>query len=252
MGHIAITVVCTNAYFILGLRFIKKFNKFYKGLHTITYCVFTDTDPTMYLEGVNNVVYFNTVHNSWRDGTNSKFRNIMLMKDIDFDYAFYFDADTDIRSDFDDWFVGDSVGGEHFLSKEMIKKNTLNYEYNALSKAYIPASSKLKKMYFLGAFFGGARKPLFDMCAKLINWQSEDAINGIYPVCDDESYINRFFHFNPPSHLVPIEKFRFVISCKGGIEHTRDARKSVDLQKKQILEHPAKVFEIKEGSVVFS
>ena len=136
--RIGIVIICTNCYFILGLRFIKKFDKYYKGNYDITYCIFTDTDPAPYLIGINNYLYFHNSHNKWCDATNSKFQNILLLKESGLDYIFFFDADTNIHREFNDWFIGDIVGGEHFNNIDMIRNCHFNYEHNELSVAYIP------------------------------------------------------------------------------------------------------------------
>ena len=52
---IGIVILCTNAYFVLGIRFVKRFMHFYKGDGDITFFLFTDNDPKDYLS--DNIKY---------------------------------------------------------------------------------------------------------------------------------------------------------------------------------------------------
>lgn len=50
---------------------------------------------------------------------------------------------------------------------------------------------------------------------------------------NDESYINAYFHYNPPM-TVPSDKFMFDISDKGGIGETRNTNLDVERYKKML------------------
>jgi len=252
-NRVGIVILCTNCYFLLGMRFIKKFNHYYKGKYNITYCIFTDTDPTPYLRGIDNFKYFETHHDTWISATNSKFNNILKLKTIKnpFNYAYYFDADTDIGREFGDWFIGDTVAGQHFSSNSMLLNNDIHYERNPKSLAYIPEDSPLTKTYFLGAFFGGKTPDIYTICQLLLNNLNKDQGNNINARWQDESYINHYFHYNPPSLLVLYKDFPFKTSCKGGLENTRDSRKKVDDQKQKMLLKPDSIFEIVKGDILF-
>jgi glycosyltransferase involved in cell wall biosynthesis len=39
-------------------------------------------------------------HKSWQDSTNSKFINILSIQDMDLDFIYYIDSDTNIKNDF--------------------------------------------------------------------------------------------------------------------------------------------------------
>jgi len=114
--NIGIVVLATNAYFVLGIRFIKRFMNFYKGDKNITFYFFSDNNPKNYIPDNIDVEYFHVTNNNWVDGTNLKFTSILSIKDkLKSDYLFYFDADTNVNKDFiEDWFIGDLVGGQHY------------------------------------------------------------------------------------------------------------------------------------------
>lgn len=253
--RIGIVVICTNAYFILGLRFVKKFMKHYKGGHDIDFYLFTDTDPHPYTPNITNIHYFHTIHKHWVDGTNSKFRNILGLEKEPCDYLYYFDADTNIVNDFtEDWFLGDLVGGEHFNNCYKNADGSPKekpYDRHPLSRAYIPFNTDLPQMYYYGAFFGGKKERVLEFCKTNCDNQLADKAIFYEPIWNDESYINRYFHYNSPTYVVPTNKFGFCISDKGGIGETRRTSLEIDSFKKQVLENPESIFDIRHGELRF-
>jgi hypothetical protein len=115
-------VLATNAYFVLGIRFIKRFMRFYKGDKEIVFYLFTDTDPKDYLpEGI-NCEFIYTKNSGWVEGVNLKFSSILKLGSRGVDYLFFFDADTNIyRSFTEEWFLGESVAGQHFGDQSWMK-----------------------------------------------------------------------------------------------------------------------------------
>jgi hypothetical protein len=236
MSIIGIVIICTNLYYKLGIRFIENFDKYYKGNNNINFYLFTDKSPIYKINNKNiNITYIYTVHKNWREGTNSKFNSILYVIDkyryVDKNsYIYYFDADTNIIKDFTtEWFIGDIVGGEHFANDNRML-NIKDYDRNPLSKSYIPFDTPLPQIYYLGAFFGGKIDNIFNICTILNENQKYDKDNYNYePVFNDESYINNYFHYNPPSKIILFKDFEFVTSDKGDIgnvEHfTNNCRK---------------------------
>jgi len=254
MVNIGIVVICTNDYFILGLRFIKQFMHYYIGNKTITFYIFTDIDPGPYLKGIDNYVYFYQTHKTWTDGTNSKFANILSLNNYECDYIYYFDADTKITKNFDDnWFLGYIVGGVHYNNFDCLKTNKFPYERRSESKAYVPINTSLPCTYYYGAFFGGVKSELL----KIVNiWKSNqdaDRLINLEPVWNDESYLNCYFHFNPPSKIVSNADFQFDVSCKGGLNaRNGNVANLINNIKSRIIENPMCCFNLNEGKLVFS
>ncbi len=246
VNKIGIVILATNAYFVLGVRFIKKFSHHYKGNSKIIFHFFSDTDPKEYLSDNIKVEYYPAQHNSWVDATNDKFRNIINLVDCDSDYLYYFDADTSVSKDFnEEWFLGDLVGGEHFGNKGWLA-NGAGFDKNPISKAYVPEDTKLPCTYHYGAFFGGKKDKVIDFCKTLREWQLEDKKIPYEPGVNDESYINAYFHFNPPI-TVPCENFLFEISHKGGIGETRDTNLDINHLKEKMLLHKDDTYDIANG-----
>lgn len=253
MKKIGIVILATNAYFVLGVRFLRRFHHFYKGSRDVKFYFFSDQDPKNYLPSDIDVSYHSDFHSNWQDGTNSKFKNIVNISESlieETDYVYYFDADTNVHREFtEDWFLGDLVGGEHYGNRDWLK-NGAGFDRNPASKAYVPIDSPLPYTYHYGAFFGGKTSLLLDFCKTLIEYQVEDKKIGYEPGVNDESYINKYFHFNPPTYTVPSDKFEFAISDKGGIGETRyttlDTKEIADI----ILQLKGDLFDIQYNKVV--
>jgi hypothetical protein len=250
MSNIGIVILATNAYFVLGIRFIKRFNHYYKGNKNITFYFFSDTDPKPYLPDNTDVEYYYEQHDNWVEGTNSKFKDIISLSDCKSDYLFYFDADTNVSKPFTEkWFLSDLVGGEHYGNRDWLKDGA-GFDRNPASKAYVPLDSTLPYTYHYGAFFGGKKDRAIDFCTTLREWQIEDKKIPYEPGCNDESYINTYFHFNPPTLTVPCDKFMFDISDKGGLGETRYTDLDVNEHKNKILEYKDRLFNIQNNEII--
>ena len=248
MKKIGIVILATNAYFVLGIRFVKKFLYHYKGNSEITFYFFSDTDPKPYLSEEVDICFFETHHKNWVDGTNDKFKNIVSLENCKSDYLYYFDADTSVSKDFtEDWFLGDLVGGEHYGNRGWLA-NGAGFDKNPNSKAYVDPKSDLTKIYHYGAFFGGKKDSVVNFCKTLREWQLEDKKIPYEPGCNDESYINAYFHYNPPI-TVPCENFAFDISHKGGIGETRDPNLDISKLKQNLLLNKDKIIDVASGKI---
>jgi len=246
---IGIIVLCTNGYFPLGIRFAKRFTQFYRGTAEIVFYLFTDCNPKPYLPEGFKYEWKELRNTNWVDGTNSKFTSILSLKDTDCTHLYYFDADTNVSKDFtEDWFIGDLVGGQHYADQSYMKDEKA-YDRNPKSCAYIPKDTTLPQTYFYGAFMGGSKEKFLDMCFVLKSWQDEDHSIGYEPIWNDESFLQRFFHYNPPKTIL-CEDFVFEVSDKGGIGETRDMSLNIEGLKKDLLELKEKNINIVSGSVI--
>lgn len=246
---IGIVVLCSNAYFPLGIRFAKRFMNFYKGTAEIVFYLFTDCDPKPYLPEGFKYEWKELRNTNWVDGTNSKFTSILSLKDTDCTHLYYFDADTNVSKDFDEsWFLGELVGGQHYADQSYMKEEKA-YDRNPQSMAYIPKDTTLPQMYYYGAFFGGCLSKVMGLCETLIDWQTRDKSIGYEPVWNDESYLQKYFHYNPPKTIL-CEDFVFEVSDKGGIGETRDMGLNIDKLKSKLLELKEKNVNIVNGKVI--
>lgn len=249
--ELGIVVLATNAYFVLGLRFIRRFHHFYKGNYNLKFYFFSDTNPKDFLPVSFNVEFHHAQHNSWVDGTNSKFLNILKLANSSSDFLYYFDADTNINKDFtEDWMIGDLVGGEHYANRTRLK-NGAGFDRNPKGNSYVPITSELPYTYCYGAFFGGVKEKVIDMMTTLRKWQSADQKINYEPPVNDESYINKYFHYNK-AYIVPIEDFEFIVSDKGGLGNTRKIDLNIEEIKKSIKLNRDSLWDIKHKKLVWN
>lgn len=248
-NKIGIVILATNAYFVLGVRLVKKFVHHYKGNSHITFHFFSDEDPSAYLQEGVDIRFYKETHASWVDGTNSKFKNIISLENSDSDYLYYFDADTNVSKPFtEEWFLGDLVGGEHYGNRSFLS-GCKGMDRNPISKAYVPEDTTLPCTYYYGAFFGGRKDNVINFCKILRFNQLEDKKIPYEPGVNDESYINQYFHFNPPTKTVPTEQFMFDISDKGGVGETRNVALDISNLKNEMLENKYKLYDIRNGKI---
>ena len=109
----------------------------------------------------------------------------------------------------------------------------------------------LPQTYYYGAFFGGKKQQVIDFCEIMIKYQQADNVIHHEPIWNDESYLNKHFHFNPPSRIVPSDKFMFDVSDKGGINNMRNTKSDIQTQLKSIASKPYNLFEIYNNKIVF-
>jgi hypothetical protein len=250
MKNIGIVILATNAYFVLGINFIKKFVHHYKGDSKITFYFFSDTNPKDYLPEDIDVKFTYQVHDSWLNGTNSKFSNILSLENCDSDYLIYFDADTSVSRDFtEDWFIGETVGLEHFGNNGWMKEKK-GYDRNPQSKAYVPLDTPLFQMYYHGCLFGGKKDKIVEVCKVLYNNQLEDKKINYEPGVNDESYINQYYHYNPPALIVYLSEYMFNVSDKGGIQNSRDVDMNLDDLKADMLANRDNLYDLINGKLV--
>lgn len=253
MNTIGIVIIATNAYFVLGIRFVKRFMHHYKGNYDIKFFFVSDESPYPYLPDNLDVHFVHQLHTTWVAATNSKFKNILNLRTelADTKYVYYFDADTNVNQDFtEEWFLGELVGGEHFGNRRWLS-GCVGYDTNPISAAYVPADTPLPCTYYYGAFFGGTTPRMLEFCQTLYGNQLKDKRIGYEPCVNDESYINQYFHYSPPTHTVLNENFKFSISDKGKMQNTRNTNLNTDHLKHLLLMHKNTVIDIQDGEIKY-
>lgn len=247
---IGIVITATNAYSVLGIRFMKRFMQHYKGKSEIKFYFFSDINPKDYIPNNIEFEYFHVENDIWHVGNNLRFDAVLSIKGkCDSEYLYYFDADTNIRREFtEDWFIGEMVGGQHFLDQLSMKDNK-GYERNKKSQAYIPYNTNLPQIYLYGAFWGGLKENVFKFCDTIQKNRKIDKENGYKPAYN-EKYINHYFHYNPPSKIVMCPDFVFRISDKGSLGETRRMDLNVTQLKNDLKKYKNNNIDIISAKVV--
>jgi len=197
--------LATNKYYDLGVRFAEGLNEYFRGGHTLH--LFVDRlDPLPA-----NTLLYPRSHKDWRTATNDKF-NCMGRIGIDpSDYVYYVDADTRVYREVCLADVeGELVGFQHF------NKGLWCHEPNVMSAAHVPVNTPFHKQWFMGAMWGGRYGRVKAMCAILQRNQESDWAMGYEPGVNDESHLNHYFHYNPPTRSVEFSAYPFKVSDKGG------------------------------------
>jgi len=223
MDMIGIMITATNNYFPLGLRFVHRYLRFSKQAEETLFFFLSEKDPSEYLKQHEStkVIWIKTEHSNWLEGVNNRFKNtIDFVFGKNIDYIYNIDSDTNFDKSFELPKVNGIVAGEHFGNNSWMKDRK-NYDRNPQSMSYVPENTQLPQMYYLGAFWGGEVSKVKEMCATLYFWQVQDKTINYEPGVNDESYLNKYLHYNPPNYTILYKDFPMMISCKGGIQNIR-------------------------------
>lgn len=266
---INVVILATNIYALLGVRLIKQLNYRYKGKIPLHIHVFTDVDMEQYLPtSTKNVTVHYRIHNSWLNGTNSKFTNIVSLEKImvrkfkpqsDNDYCYYIDADTIVVNDINETFFTLNRSHKfasltHFICGSIPPEN-YPFERNSVSQAFVSKTDK-DQLYRHATYLGGRTQDFVEMCKKLIVMQDIDQKINFEPGCNDESYVNRYLHdirYTNQCKVWKCEDFSkyLLVSEKGGLENFRDVKNKPTEEDLNLLkENREKQINIVNGKIV--
>lgn len=248
---ISIVLLASNGYLPLGIRFIKKFLHYYHGNSKIQFYIFGNEDPYQYLSDEESKYVIPVYHKCryCRDGVYAKYENIMSLRNVLSNYIFYFDADTDIVSPFNEkWFIGDMCASEHFDNK-IGMKDQKPYDRYPRSSCYISYDTKLDQQYYHAQFFGGKKQNILNFCTKIIGLIDRNKKMKHEPIWNDESYINFYFHKNPPTKMIEYKNFQFRVSDKGGLENLRNPKLDLTFLKKRMIKNRNNTYDLIDGRI---
>jgi hypothetical protein len=232
MDMTGVIVFGTNNYSPLGLRFIHKYLRYAKDADQTLFYFFSDIDPSAYLKQHEStkVIWKKIYNNNWLEGVNNRFTEIAnLNLDKNIEYIYHFDADTNISKNFSLPQINGIIANEHFGNTSWMANNK-NFDRNPNSMAYVPLDTKLEQIYYHCAFWGGSPNKVKNMCRTLISWQQQDKMINYEPRVNDESYLNKYFHYNKPDYIILSKDFSLDVSCKGGIANSRHIEKDLTMR----------------------
>lgn len=191
---IGIIFIATGKYYRFAQGLVESFEEYFLNNHTKEYYIFTDNESPSFLRS--NVKYIKKLKEEWPYDSLRRFKSIYENRDEfkNLDYLFFCNANMK---------AVDYVN-EEIIPKDDVKfsavvhpgyyldsVNTLPYERNPNSLAYIPGGSG--KHYYQGCFYGGRSDSFIEMCRVLSNNVEIDLERGIIASVNDESHTNRYF-----------------------------------------------------------
>lgn len=202
--------LATNKYFDLGVRLRDGLRTHYRGDHR--FHMFTDRPG----EGIYRS------HPNWVAAVNDKFPCVASLDLHPDEFVVFLDADTRVYKDVsDEDFHGELVGWQHFGDQTWMRQ-TKGFDRNVKSSCYVPFNTPHPQMWYMGCIWGGRFGRVKNMLRELVAAQAANRAIGHEPGVNDESYLNWYFHYNPPTRVCRWPAgYPFVVSDKGGAECLR-------------------------------
>ena len=182
--------------------------------HEVMFCVFTDKvkevmhlledkpywsipNPPYRAESI--VRQFLIEHKPWPHSTLARFHFFKEHREEmpEADYFVYVDVDAIFQSEISDEILEERVSVQHC---GYCDHKGLPFESNPLSKAYVAPGEG--KQYFGGGFWGFSSVEFWKLVDAATLAIDTDEANGIVPVWNDESFLNRYLIDNPPTKVL--------------------------------------------------
>lgn len=191
-------VIASNKY----TRFLKPLldsaDKYFLDDCEVNYCIFTDKEEEVSQDLNRPCHIFHVDHGEWPRMTLYRFHFFTLyMSEMpECDYFAYIDADTLFKAPITSEVLGDRVPVQHcgFVGKRG------PYETNPKSKAYV--GLREGKQYYGGGFWIFSSSEFVRLSRFAVEAIDTDKENGIVPIWHDESVLNRFLIYSPPTKVL--------------------------------------------------
>lgn len=206
--------LATNKYHDLGIRLRNGLATHFRGDHR--FHMFTDRVESL-VDGS-----YHRSHPNWVAAVNDKFLCVASLPLHPDDFVVFLDADTRVYRDISEAdFSGELVAWQHFGDQTWMRHQK-GYDRNPRSSCYVPLDTPHPQTWFMGAIWGGRFGRVKRMLRDLVTAQAKNRLLGHEPGVNDESYLNWYFHYNPPTRVCRWpEGYPFIVSDKGGAECLR-------------------------------
>jgi glycosyltransferase involved in cell wall biosynthesis len=196
--NVGLLLIATGKYqrFVAGL--IGSADRYFlNGVSNTTYYVFSDAPPS--IQSSRNVVHIPIEHRPFPYASADRWKHFVKNADKfgKEQFLFYVDVDCMFVDTVSTEILGNLVGVRHcgFYNK------LGPYEERRESTAYVEPS---KAKYYFGGGFSGGRKDNYLALAKwCYDAFEKDQANGIMPVWNDESTLNKYFSDHEPDIILP-------------------------------------------------
>lgn len=214
---VALLIVATGKYidFLDGL--INSAKQYFLNDEDVHFYVFTD-----FAGWDNSYATFRYVeHKQWPSSTLNRFHFFKKYEGSlkNNDYLFYIDVDTLFTAPVTNEILSDRTAVQHcgFVSVRG------SYETNPKSTSYVSPNEGTH--YFGGGFWGFSNTEFWKFINKAIDMIDTDKTNGIIPVHNDESILNRYLIDNKPtlilspSYHYPQSELPYYKKIWGGVDY---------------------------------
>ncbi len=195
-NKVGLLLIATGKYDIFLQDVITSADKNFLTNDSVTYYVLSDKNTE--IKSNRKIVNINIEHKPFPFATADRFKHFTNNADtfVNEDYLYYSDVDVLFVDKIDKEILGDLVGVRHCGFINSIG----TYETNPLSTAYIDPSKY--KHYYGGGFNGGKRENYLEMAKWCYEAFEKDLANGIMPVWQDESLLNKYFSDHEPTVIL--------------------------------------------------
>jgi len=188
---IVLLVVATNKYvkYLPGL--IQSANQYFLNDCDVDVAVFSDQE-------INRNGFYEIEHRKWPHATLNRYHFFKQYESElqGYDYLFYIDVDTLFTAPVTSEILSDRTAVQHcgFVNARG------SYETNPKSTSYVAKNEGTH--YFGGGFWGFSNTEFWKFIDKAVAMIDTDKANGIIPVHNDESVLNRYLIDNPPTLIL--------------------------------------------------
>lgn len=207
MIKVALLIVATNKYTQFLPALLESVNRYFLCKSDVTVCIFTDrwleipSPPAIPLStrGL-KIKAFTVDHKPWPYATLYRFHFFQKAEPElrEYDYLFYIDADTIIKDHIvEGQILFPSVAVQHcgFVNRRG------TYEERIGSVCAV--SKNEGSVYFGGGFWGFNKDNFWTFIRQAVDMVNRDQRNGITPIHNDESVLNRYLIWVPPTVILP-------------------------------------------------
>lgn len=212
------TVINVGILYICVGKYDKYFKTFYETANRKfllgskkTYFVFTDSEKLIYrYRHLSYIIFIKTEKLGWPYDTLLRNRYFMQHFHLfsNMDYLIFCNANMVFKENIFLNDLGLGINNELFGVQQPYyfhkSSNTFPVESNLFCNAYFSEEEiHHSKHYFQGCFYGGNYTNFRKLVETISDWTDDDLISNKIPVWHDESYLNKYFHLNPPFVLHP-------------------------------------------------
>ena len=204
--NVGILYLCTGKYEMFFDDFYKSFEKKFLPGASKSFFVFTDSERlNKKYANYSDIRFFKIEHKGWPLGT--LLRNRYFHQNFEqfegLQYLFFCNANLVCKENVylnELGLVSGNLlcGVQHpfYFHKQ---PSEFIVEKTTVCKAFF-SGEELEKLshYFQGCFYGGKLNAFREMVNTIYHWTEEDLKDNVMPIWLDESYLNRYFYFNPP------------------------------------------------------